>query len=115
MVSALLVHTASEGLALAALLGAQPRRRVAPWIGLACLSPAAGALVASALPIPNGLMPLLLAFVAGVLARGAWVALRLARQQHPRERRFLGAPATVAMTLAALLTALVVLVGAVGH
>ncbi|WP_107428796.1 ZIP family metal transporter [Streptomyces kebangsaanensis] len=112
VVAALLVHAASEGLALAALLGAQPRRRVAPWVGLACLSPAAGAFVASALPIPNGLMPLLLAFVAGVLAQGAWVALRLAHQQRPEERRFLGVPTAMAMTLAALLTAFVVLAGA---
>ncbi|WP_351231344.1 hypothetical protein [Streptomyces sp. NPDC002133] len=112
VVAALLVHAASEGLALAALLAAQPRRRVAPWVALACLSPIAGAFVTSALPIPNGLMPLLLACVAGVLAQGAWVALRLAHQRRPQERRFLGMPATTAMTLAALLTALVVLAAA---
>lgn len=112
VVVALLVHAASEGLALAALLGTQPRRRVTLWIGLACLSPVAGAFVTSALPIPDGLMPLLLAFVAGVLAQGAWVALELAHRQRPADRRFLGVPAATAMTLAAVLTALVVLVGA---
>lgn len=112
VVAALLVHAASEGLALGALLGAPPRRRAAPWIAVACLSPVAGAFVASALPIPDGLMPLLLAFVAGVLAQGAWVALKLAHQQRPADRRFLGVPAAAAMTLAAVLTSLVVLVGA---
>ncbi|MGW5971998.1 hypothetical protein [Streptomyces sp. NPDC055186] len=115
VVAALLVHAAGEGLALAALLGAQPRRRVAPWIGLACLSPVAGAFVTSALPIPDGLMPLLLAFVGGVLAQAAWVALRLAHQQRPADRRVLGVPAAMAMSLAAVLTALVVLVGAVNR
>ncbi|MEX2972525.1 hypothetical protein [Streptomyces sp. C184] len=115
VVAALLVHAASEGLALAVLLGAQQRRRVAPWIGLACLSPVAGAFVTSGLAIPEGLMPLLLAFVAGVLGQRAWVALGLARQQRPEGRRFLGIPVIIAVTLAALRTALVVRVGAAGH
>ncbi|MEV0692915.1 hypothetical protein [Streptomyces sp. NPDC050388] len=115
VVAALLVHAAGEGLALAALLGAQPRRRVAPWIGLACLSPVAGAFVTSALPIPDGLMPLLLAFVGGVLAQAARVALRIAHQQRPADRRVLGVPAVMVMPLAAVLTALVVLVGAVNR
>ncbi|GAA0425734.1 hypothetical protein Acor_54300 [Acrocarpospora corrugata] len=87
MVSALFVHAGSEGLALAALLGARPRRYVAPWIGLACLSPVAGALITSALPVPAGLMPLLLAFVAGVLAQGAWVAVKVAYRRSPHDRR----------------------------
>ncbi|MFI8793766.1 hypothetical protein [Streptomyces sp. NPDC055105] len=113
--AALLIHAAGEGLALAALLGAQPRRRVAPWIGLACLSPVAGAFVASASPIPDGIMALLLAFVGGVLAQAAWVALTLAHQQRPTDRRVLGVPAAMAMTLAAVLTALFVLVGTVNR
>lgn len=112
VVVALLVHAGSEGVALGALLGAPPRRRAAPWIAVACLSPVAGAFVAGALPIPDGLMPLLLAVVAGVLAQGAWVALKLAHQQRPADRRFLGVPAATVMTLAAVLTAVVVLVGA---
>jgi zinc transporter ZupT len=115
VVAALLVHAAGEGLALAALLGAQPGRRVAPWLGLACLSPVAGAFMTSALPITDGTMPLLLAFVGGVLAQAAWVALRLAHQQRPADRRVLEVPAAMAMTLAAFLTALVVLVGAVNR
>ncbi|MFE5683222.1 hypothetical protein [Streptomyces sp. NPDC056512] len=115
VVVALLVHAASEGLALAALLGVQPRRRIAPWIGLACLSPVAGAFVTSALPIPDSIMPLLLAFVGGVLAQAAWVALKLAHRQRPADRLVLGVPAAMAMALAAVLCALVVLVGAAGR
>ncbi|MGW2823107.1 hypothetical protein ACWC24_19290 [Streptomyces sp. NPDC001443] len=115
VVAALLVHAAGEGLALASLLGARPRRRVASWIGLACSSPIAGAFVASALPVPDGVMPLLLAFVGGVLAQAAWVALTLARQQRPADRRVLGVPAATAMTLAAALTALSEFVGTVNR
>ncbi|WP_432030457.1 hypothetical protein [Streptomyces sp. 1222.5] len=112
VVAALLVHAAGEGLALAALLGTQPRRRMAPWIGLACVSPIVGAFVTSAAPIPDALMPCLLAVVAGVLAQAAWVALGLAHKQRPANRRVLGAPATTAMTIAVVLTAVVLLVGA---
>jgi ZIP family zinc transporter len=115
VVAALLVHAASEGLALAALLGVQPRRRIAPWIALACLSPVAGAFVTSAVPIPDGIMPLLLAFVGGVLAQAAWVALKLAHRQRAAHRLVLGVPAAMAMALAAVLGALVVLVGAAGR
>ncbi|MEU6064778.1 MULTISPECIES: hypothetical protein [Streptomyces] len=115
VMAALLVHAAGEGLALAALLGVHPKRRVAPWIGLACLSPVAGAFVTSALPIPDGLMPLLLALIGGVLAQGAWVAIVLARQQRPADRRVVAVPAATAMTLAAVLTAFVLLVGADKH
>ncbi|MGV9993642.1 hypothetical protein [Streptomyces sp. NPDC003374] len=113
VVAALLVHAAGEGLALAALLGTRPGRRMAPWIALACLSPVAGAFLTSALPIPDGLMPLLLAAVAGVLAQAARVALGLVRRQWPADRRLLAAPATTAMAVAALLGTLVVLAGAV--
>ncbi|MGW3357240.1 hypothetical protein ACWDFL_17725 [Streptomyces bungoensis] len=111
VVAALVVHAAGEGLALTALLGAQPTRRVAPWVGLACLSPVAGAFVTSASPLPDGSMPLLLAFIGGVLARAAWVAIALAHRQRPANRRVLGAPAALAMTLAACVTTLVVVVG----
>ncbi|MEV6317842.1 hypothetical protein [Streptomyces sp. NPDC051776] len=110
VVSAILVHAVGEGLALAALLGVQPWRRVAPWIGLACLSPVAGAFVTSALPVPEGLMPLLLACACGILAQAAWVALRLAHRQRPAARRVLAVPIATAMTLAAGFTALVLLV-----
>ncbi|MFJ5970108.1 hypothetical protein [Streptomyces sp. NPDC093060] len=115
VMAALLVHSAGEGLALAALLGVHPKRRVAPWIALACLSPVAGAFVTSALPVPDGLVPLLLALIGGVLAQAAWMALVLAHQQRPADRRVLAVPAAAAMTLAAVLTALVLLVGADNH
>jgi ZIP family zinc transporter len=71
--------------------------------------------VASALPIPDSIMPLLLAFVGGVLTQAAWVALTLAHQQGPADRRVLGVPAAMAMTLAAVLTALFVHVGTVNR
>lgn len=115
VMAALLVHAAGEGLALAALLGVHPKRRVAPWVGLACLSPVAGAFVTNALPVPDGLMPLLLALIGGVLAQAAWVALVLARQQRPADQRVPAVPAAAAMTLAAVLTAVVLLVGAENH
>ncbi|MFJ3307354.1 hypothetical protein ACIPSA_30515 [Streptomyces sp. NPDC086549] len=115
VVAALLVHAAGEGLALTALLEVQPRRRVAPWIGLACLSPVAGAFATSALPIPDGLRPLLLALIGGVLAQAAWMALVLAHQQRPADRRVLAVPPATVMTLAAVLTAIVLLVGADNH
>ncbi|MEU4039909.1 hypothetical protein [Streptomyces collinus] len=112
VMAALLVHAAGEGLALAALLGPRPGRRMAPWIALACLSPLAGVLVTSAVPLPDGLLPWLLAVVAGVLAQAAWVALGLARRQRPAGRRERTVPVTAAMTLAAVVTALVLLAGA---
>ncbi|MDT2007040.1 hypothetical protein FXW78_25300 [Rhodococcus opacus] len=64
-VVALLVHAASEGVALGALLGRRRTGRAVPWTAVACLSPVADAFVTSALPIPDGLLPVLLAFVAG--------------------------------------------------
>ncbi|MFD9097678.1 hypothetical protein [Streptomyces collinus] len=116
---ALLVHAAGEGLALAALLGTQPARRVAPWIALACLSPLAGVFATRAVPLPDGLLPLLLAAVAGVLAQAARAALNLAHQQlgparrsRPAGRLVHTVPVTAAMTLAAVATTLVLLVAA---
>ncbi|MFC9281163.1 hypothetical protein [Streptomyces collinus] len=114
VMAALLVHAAGEGLALAALLGAQPGRRVAPWIALACLSPLAGVFVTSAVPLPDGLLPWLLATVAGVLAQAAWTALNLAHRQPPAGRRLHTAPVTAAMTLAAAATTLTLVIAA-GH
>lgn len=112
VMAALLVHAAGEGLALAALLGARPGRRMGPWIALACLGPLAGVFVTTAVPLPDGLLPWLLAVVAGVLTQAAWVALSLARRQRPAGRRVRTVPVTAAMTLAAVVTALVLLVAA---
>ncbi|MFJ2729138.1 hypothetical protein [Streptomyces collinus] len=128
VMAALLAHAAGEGLALTTLLGAQPGRRTAPWITLACLSPVAGVFVTSAVPLPDGLLPLLLAVVAGILAQAAWVALDHAHrqldlthrqlgpapQQQPIGRHVRTTPITTAMTLAALTTTLTLLITA-GH
>ncbi|WP_262418997.1 hypothetical protein [Streptomyces sp. SP2-10] len=112
VMAALLVHPAGEGLALAALLGAQPGRRTACWLTLACLSPLAGVLVTSAVPLPDGLLPFLLAAVAGVLSQTARVALGLARRRRPAGRRVRTVPVTAAVTLAAVATALALLIAA---
>ncbi|MFJ9732639.1 hypothetical protein ACIRUL_14990 [Streptomyces sp. NPDC101171] len=112
VIAALLVHAAGEGLALAALLAAQPGRRTACWLALACLSPLAGVLVTSAVPLPDGLLPFLLAAVAGVLGQAARVALGLARRQRPAGRRVRTVPISAAVTLAAVATVLSLLIAA---
>ncbi|MEU8569001.1 hypothetical protein AB0C51_11675 [Streptomyces pathocidini] len=74
---ALMVHCASEGLALAALLGIS-RQRLAPWLVLACASPVLGVALAVVHPLPADVAPVVLAAVAGGLLRVAFVCLRLA-------------------------------------
>ncbi|MEV4440144.1 hypothetical protein AB0K09_14155 [Streptomyces sp. NPDC049577] len=88
VVAALVVHSAGEGLALSALLEADGRRRLAPWLTVACVAPLAGGLATEVTPLPDGAHALLLATVAGVLLRGAGAALA------PSARRE-GAPLTV--------------------
>ncbi|ETK36661.1 hypothetical protein [Microbispora sp. ATCC PTA-5024] len=85
VVIALVVHSASEGLALAALLDIA-RRRLVPWLVVACLSPAVGVLTASLSPLPDRIVPILLAVVMGVLCRTAIVGMKLAagRQEGGR-------------------------------
>ncbi|GAA0392978.1 hypothetical protein GCM10009530_50450 [Microbispora corallina] len=85
VVIALVVHSASEGLALAALLDIA-RRRLVPWLVVACLSPAVGVLTASLSPLPDRIVPILLAVVMGVLCRTAIVGMKLAagRQESGR-------------------------------
>ena len=73
----LAVHAFGEGLATAALLGAQ-RRRMVGWLALMCVSPVVGAVVASAVRVPAAAEPMLLALAAGVIAQAAWVSLRAA-------------------------------------
>ncbi|WP_329081279.1 hypothetical protein [Streptosporangium sp. NBC_01469] len=107
VVIALMVHSASEGLALAALLD-MARQRLAPWLVVSCLSPAAGILIATIAPLPGQLVPLLLGMVTGVLLRTAIVGLRLAAasQESGRlSRRHLTIAAGVAVTGGALLIA----------
>ncbi len=78
VIAVLVVHAAAEGFALAALLRAG-RRRLLPLLIVACLSPAAGALVLTSVPVPAGVSVLLTCVVAGVLARTALTAWRAAR------------------------------------
>jgi zinc transporter ZupT len=104
---ALAAHAFGEGLATGALLGGQPRRRVAGWLALMCLSPAIGATVASAFPVPVAAGPVLLALAAGVLAQAARVSLRAAFRGLRPARLLLSQPAA-ATTMAAILTALAV-------
>ncbi|WP_327585161.1 hypothetical protein OHA25_57325 [Nonomuraea sp. NBC_00507] len=106
VVIALMVHSASEGLALAALLD-MARQRLWPWLVVSCVSPAVGVLVAGAGPIPGQVVPLLLGAVTGVLLRTAIVGIRLASGNGsglPRRHLVLAGVAAATMTagLAAL-------------
>jgi zinc transporter ZupT len=107
IILALTVHSASEGLALAALLD-MAKQRLAPWLVVACLSPAAGVLIATFKPLPQQWVPILLGVVIGVLSRTAIVGMRLAgsRQKTGRlSKRHLAIAATVSITAGALLAA----------
>ncbi len=84
--AALAVHALAEGLAVGALLGGQSRRRVAGWLAVMCLSPVAGAVTASALPMPAAVGPVLLAVAAGVLGHAARISLSAARHSCPRRQ-----------------------------
>lgn len=109
--AALAVHALAEGLAVGALLGCQPRRRIAGWLAVMCLSPAAGAVAASVLPMPAAAGPVLLAVAAGVLGQAARISLSAAAGPAPagsrlaRGWRFSAswrfAPGTAAAVLAA--------------
>ena len=81
VIAALLVHSASEGLALAALFK-QARQSMAPWLAIAVLGPVVGVVVASVRPLPESLVPVLLALVAGVLLRTAMVGIGVAREKR---------------------------------
>jgi ZIP family zinc transporter len=104
---ALAAHAFGEGLATGALLGGQPRRRVAGWLALMCLSPVIGAAVTDALGVPEAAEPVLLAVAAGVLAQAARVSLRAAFRGLPPARLLFSRPAATT-TVAAIITALAV-------
>lgn len=104
---ALAAHAFGEGLATGALLGGQPRRRVAGLLALMCVSPVIGAAVADASSIPEAVEPVLLAVAAGVLAQAAWVSLRAAFRGLRPARLLLSAPAATT-TMAAVVTVLAV-------
>ena len=104
---ALAAHAFGEGLATGALLGGQPRRRVAAWLALMCLSPVIGAVTAGAFPVPAAAEPVLLAVAAGVLAQAARVSLRAAFRGLRPARLLLSRPAATT-TMAAIVTVLAV-------
>jgi zinc transporter ZupT len=104
---ALAAHAFAEGLATGALLGGQPRRRVAGWLALMCLSPVIGAAAADTFPVPAAAEPLLLALATGILAQAARVSLRAAFRGLRPARLLLSRPAA-ATTMAAIITALAV-------
>lgn len=105
VVVALIVHSASEGLALAALLDIA-RRRLTPWLILACAGPAVGVLTATLNPLPGPMRPLLLGVIMGVLLRTAIVGLGIAASRQPGGRlskRQIVIAATFAIAVGALL------------
>ncbi len=104
---ALAAHALGEGLATGALLGGQPRRRVAGWLALMCLSPVIGAAATEAFPVPAAAEPVLLALATGVLAQAARVSLRAAFRGLRPARLLLSRPAATT-TMAAIITALAV-------
>lgn len=104
---ALATHAFGEGLAAGALLGGQPRRRVAGWLALMCLSPVIGAAVTDSFPFPAAAEPVLLAVAAGVLAQAARVSLRAAFHGLRPAHLLLSRPAATT-TMAAIVTALAV-------
>jgi len=106
---ALAAHAFGEGLAAGVLLGGQPRRRVAGWLTLMCLSPVFGAVVADAFPVPEAAEPVLVAAAAGILAQAAWVSLRAAfRSPGPQPGQLLLSGPAAVTAMAASVTALAV-------
>jgi zinc transporter ZupT len=104
---ALTVHAFAEGLAAGALLSAGSRRRAALWLTVMCASPAAGAVITRAFPVPAAAQPVLLSAAAGVLGQAAWVSLRAVFGRVPASRASPSGPAT-ALLATALITALAV-------
>ena len=104
---ALAAHALGEGLAAGALLGAQPRRRVAAWLTLMCVSPVAGAGAADAFAVPDAAEPVLLAVAAGILLQAAWMSMRTAFGGLRDSRLLLVRPAATT-AVAAVITVLAV-------
>lgn len=103
---ALAVHAFGEGMAVGALLRGR-RSQLALWLGLMCAGPVLGALATSAIPALTIAEPFLLALAAGVLAQATRISLRAAFPRGVMGRRLSVAP-TVALVLAASLTAIAV-------
>jgi len=94
-------------MATGALLSGQPRRRVAGYLALMCVSPVFGAVVADAFPVPEAAEPVLVATAAGVLAQAALVSLRGAFRGLRPHQLLVSRPAAVTAT-AAVVTVLAV-------
>jgi zinc transporter ZupT len=106
VVIALMVHSASEGLALAALLEIA-KQRLAPWLVVSCVSPVVGVLFATVSPLPGRVVPVLLGMISGVLLRTAIVGIKLAasKQESGRlSKRHVTVATVIAVTVGALLT-----------
>ncbi|MBO2449803.1 hypothetical protein J4573_22065 [Actinomadura barringtoniae] len=107
IVVSLLVHSASEGLTLTALLDTA-RQRLRPWLLLACVSPTVGALVGLVVPLPAHAIPILLAIAAGELVHTALLGLKLALHRNggrPPQRHRAVAALTVLLVAAPLILA----------
>ncbi|WP_431907438.1 hypothetical protein [Nonomuraea jabiensis] len=102
VVAALMIHSAGEGVALTAMLDLA-RKPLAPWLALACLSPAAGVVLASVAPLPPQSVPILLGVLTGVLLRTAMVGLQLARASGRLPRRQVVVVATGVLAVGGLL------------
>ncbi|MEV6041635.1 hypothetical protein AB0L65_61780 [Nonomuraea sp. NPDC052116] len=102
VVAALVIHSASEGLALTALLDLA-RKPAVPWLALSCLAPAAGVVLATVAPLPAQSVPILLGMVTGVLLRTAVIGLTIARDSRRLSRRHLVIAATVVAGVGGLL------------
>ncbi|MFI9837602.1 hypothetical protein ACIHFD_11250 [Nonomuraea sp. NPDC051941] len=112
VVAALMIHSAGEGVALTAMLDLA-RKPLAPWLALACLSPAAGVVLASVAPLPPQSVPILLGVLTGVLLRTAMVGLQMARASGRLPRRQVVVVATGVLAVGGLLvTAQTMLPGA---
>jgi zinc transporter ZupT len=103
---ALAVHALGEGLAVGALLAGRSRARLAGWLSLMCLAPAAGAAAADAYRLPAAAGPVVVAVAAGILVQAARISLRAAFDQI-RPHALLWRPAA-ALAAAAAITALAV-------
>ncbi|KAB8188480.1 hypothetical protein FH608_044430 [Nonomuraea phyllanthi] len=104
VIAALVIHSASEGLALTALLDLA-RTPSAPWLALSCLAPVAGVVLATAAPLPAQTVPVLLGMVTGVLLRTAVIGLTIVRDSRRLTRRHLVLAATAVAGVGGLLIA----------
>ncbi|MEO3856564.1 hypothetical protein [Acrocarpospora sp. B8E8] len=108
VVIALVVHSASEGLAMVALLdmAGQP---LAPLLAVACVSPVVGMVIGTVSPLPGQVVPILLGVATGILLRTAVLGVRLAASRHEDRRvprrhvlTAAGVAATVALAISAV-------------